>query len=101
MPPPSTPEWIDLDELERQAAIRGLIWQFPDGNGAKLIAAIQINPDETDRHIDVAFLELVERESIDVMIVEDLGWITICLGLAAVLIRMKCGNIASKRLLFG
>jgi hypothetical protein len=55
MPPPSTPERIDLDEPERQAEIRGLIWQFPDGNTAKLIAVIQMNPDEADRHIDVVF----------------------------------------------
>jgi hypothetical protein len=100
MPPPPTPERIDLNEPERQAEIRGLIWQFPDGNGAKLIAAIQMNLDEADRHIDIAFLELVESEFTDTMIVEDLGRITICLGLAVVLIIMKCGGDCIKEALF-
>jgi hypothetical protein len=101
MPPPSTPERIDFDEPERQAEIRGLIWQFHDGNGAKLIAAIQMSPDEADPHIDVAFLELVKCEFTDAMIVEDLGRITIYFGLAAVLVRTKCGGRRIKEAFFG
>jgi hypothetical protein len=79
MCPLSAPERIDLDEPERQAEIRGPIWQFPNGNGAKLIAGIQMDLDEVDLH--VAFLELVEREFTGGMIVEDLRRITICRGL--------------------
>jgi hypothetical protein len=48
-----------------------------------------MNPDEVDRQINVAFLEPAECEFINAMVVEDLRRITICLGLAAVLVRMK------------
>jgi hypothetical protein len=100
MPHPSTLGRIDLDEPEHQTEIRGLIWQFPDGNGANLIAAIQMNPDEAARHIDVVFLELGECEFIDSMIVEHLGRITICLELVAVRIRMKHGGDCIKEVFF-
>jgi hypothetical protein len=55
-----------------------------------------MNPDESDRHIDVAFLELIECEFTDATIVKDLRRITLCLGLAAVPVGMKFGDIASK-----
>jgi hypothetical protein len=60
-----------------------------------------MNPDEVDRHIAVAGLELVECEFTDAMIVEDLGRITICVGLVAVLVRMKCGGDCIKEGFFG
>jgi hypothetical protein len=97
---PSTPERIDLDEPECQVEIRGLIWQFPDGSGEKLIAAMQMNHNKACRHIDVTFLELVECEFTDAMIVEDLERTTICLGLAAVLVKMKCGGDCAKEVFF-
>jgi hypothetical protein len=76
-----------------------MIWQFPDGNGAKLIAEIWMNPDEADRHIDVAFRELVACEFTNA-IVEDMGPITICLWLATVLVRTKCAGYCIKEAFF-